>query len=105
MVSSSDDPTIASTVAVCRFTIDVLNRDFDQEFPRLTEPFALAFASMFCAAVMRERQAVRLLTEDQKRQYSEDQLAAADDELRAEARTELEVIMARAMLRQVELDS
>lgn len=101
MVSSSDDPVCAHTVAVCRFTLDTLNRDFSQEFPRLTEPFALTFASMLVEAVMRERLLARLLTEVQKRQYAERRFAVPDDELRAEARAELEAIMANAMLSQL----
>jgi hypothetical protein len=50
----------------------------------------MTFASMLVEAVMRERLVVRLLDEDQERHYSEQRHAEADDELRAEARAELE---------------
>lgn len=101
MASSSEDPVIANTVAACRITIDTLSGDFSQEFPRLTEPLVLTFASLLSEAFMRERQLARLLTEDQKRQYAGDRITGPDEELRAEARAELEAIMANAMLRQL----
>jgi hypothetical protein len=101
MSSSEDPPAIANTVAACRITIDTLSGDFGQEFPRLTEPLLLTFASLLSEAFMRERQAVRLLTEDQQRQYGEDRSTEPDEEVRAEARAELEAIMADAMLRQL----
>jgi hypothetical protein len=65
----------------------------------------MTFASMLVEAVMRERLVVRLLDEDQERHYSEQRCAEADDELRAEARAELEGIMATAMLSQLGLES
>jgi hypothetical protein len=65
----------------------------------------MTLASMLVEAVpsLRERLAIRLLGEDQKRQYSEQRGAEADDELRAVARAELEAIMAIAMLSQLGL--
>jgi hypothetical protein len=105
MVSSSEDPVIANTVAALRVTIDTLSRDLSRELPRLTEPLVLTFASLLSEAVMRERRLVRLLTEDQKRQYGESRITEPDEELRAEARAELEALMANAMLSQLGYES
>lgn len=101
MVPSDMDPRISNTVAACRIAIDTLSGDFSQEFPRLTEPLVLTFASLLAEAIMRERQLVRLLNEDQKRHYTEGRFTRPEDELRAEARAELETIMANAMLSQL----
>jgi hypothetical protein len=101
MAPSSDDPALADTVTACRITIDTLSGDFSYDFPELTERIIQSFASLASEGFMRERQAVRLLTEDQRRQYDADRTAWPDDGLRAEARAEVEVIMANAMLRQL----
>lgn len=106
MPSRDEDPVVAHTVAACRLTLDMLSGDLSRDFPRLTEPLVLTFASLLSEAIMRERQLARLLTDDQKRLHGEAGLTEhPHDELRAEVRARLEAIMANAMLSQLSDES
>jgi hypothetical protein len=53
MPSRDEDPVVAHTVAACRLTLDMLSGALSRDFPRLTEPLVLTFASLLSEAIMR----------------------------------------------------
>jgi hypothetical protein len=75
---SSEDPALADTVTACRIMIDTLRENFTHDYPALTERLIQSFASLASEAFLRERQAVRLLTEDQRRQHDADRTVWPD---------------------------